>query len=147
MMQCKDFVRTDEYMRFDEVFQRYILTAKCVLDFTGIELATRLNAKGSANEQATLNGFLNRISVLTYQFIADHAINVELRYHVANCCPSARPIMQEAMLAQTLYVLTNGDLTLSADKEKRALWFDKTAETILYRNICETGYSLLYCGA
>jgi hypothetical protein len=35
------------------------------------------------------------------------------------------------MLAQALYVLTNGDLSLSADKEKRALWFDETARITL----------------
>lgn len=145
--ECKKFPSSDEYMRFDEAKGRYILTAKAILDGTGVNLSVRLNAKGSANEQATINGFLDRISSLTYRFIDGHAINVNLRHHIIACAPSARPIMKEAMISQALYVLTNGDLSLSSDKEKRAIWFDQTAEQILLTPLRETGYSLLYCGA
>ena len=127
----KNYPYTDDYMIFDEKKYRYILTAKYVLDSTGINLTTRLNAKGSANAQSAVNGFLDRISVLTYKYIDAHSINTQLRNHIIAICPSARPILQEAMLAQALYVLTNGDLSLSADKEKRALWFDETARITL----------------
>ena len=128
---AKNYPYTDDYMIFDEKKYRYILTAKYVLDSTGINLTTRLNAKGSANAQSAVNGFLDRISVLTYKYIDAHSINTQLRNHIIAICPSARPILQEAMLAQALYVLTNGDLSLSADKEKRALWFDETARITL----------------
>ena len=143
----KNYPYTDDYMIFDEKKYRYILTAKYVLDSTGINLTTRLNAKGSANAQSAVNGFLDRISVLTYKYIDAHSINTPLRNHIIAICPSARPILQEAMLAQALYVLTNGDLSLSADKEKRALWFDETARITLLTPLIETGYCLLYCGA
>lgn len=140
------FPYDDEYMRFDEVKGRYILTRKCLLDNTGIDLMTRLKTRGSANVQATVNGFLDRISSLTYRFIDSHAINVIERHRIIAYCPSARPIMQEAMLSQALYVLTEGDLSLSAEKDKRAMWFDETAQQVLFTPLIETGYSLLYCG-
>ncbi len=138
---------SDEYMRFDEKKGRYILTEKALLENAGIDLTIRLNAKASANPQAIVNGFLDRISSLTYRFIDGHTIDTVRRHYIIACAPSARPIMQEAMMAQALYVLTAGDLSLSADKEKRALWFDETARQILFTPLCETGYSLLYCGA
>lgn len=147
MNEQKKFPFSDEYMRFDDVKRRYILTAKAILDNTGIDLMTRLNAKGSANPQATVNGLLDRISMLTYRFIDGHSINPTLRNHIIAHAPSARPIIQQAMIAQTVYVLTEGDLSLSTDLSKRALWFDETAKQILLTPLCETGYSLLYCGA
>ena len=54
--------------------------------------------------------------------------------------------MQEAMLAQALYVLTEGDLSLSAEKDKREIWFDETAKIVLQKPLLETGYCLLYTG-
>lgn len=144
--ECKKYPYSDEYMRYDEAKGRYVLTSKCLLDNAGINLMTRLNTRGSANPQATVNGFLDRISSLTYRFIDSHAINVAERHHVIARCPSARPLIQEAMLSQALYVLIEGDLSLSADKDKRSMWFDETARQVLLTPLRETGYSLLYCG-
>ncbi|MCX4363996.1 MAG: hypothetical protein OSJ74_11565, partial [Clostridia bacterium] len=98
---CKKDTRNDEYMVFDEVKRRYILTAKALTDKTGINLATRLNAKGSANVQATINGFLDRISALTYRFICQYN-DTEFLINLIACSPSARPIIMEAMLSQAL---------------------------------------------
>lgn len=144
--KCEKYPLSDEYMVFDMLKYRYVLTAKCLLDKTGINLTARLTTKGTANPQAAIGGWLDRISVLTYRFIDAHAIDPELRNHIIANAPSARPLMQEAMLAQGLYVLTNGDLSLSPELEKRALWFDETAKNILLTPLCETGYSLLYTG-
>ena len=146
-MEDKKHQLSDEYMIFDETKGRYILTSEYVLDSSGINLATRLKTKGMANPQATVNGFLDRISVLTYRYITDHSINSAYRKHLVAHCPSARPIIQEAMLSQLLYVLAEGDLTLSSDKEKRAMWFDESARSILLTPLREVGYCLLYCGA
>lgn len=147
MQDCfnKKFPYDDEYMRFDEIKRRYILTDKALLHNTGINLKTRLNAKGSANVQATINGFLDRVSALTYRFIYQHNNPAMLQRLIATA-PSARPIIQEAMLSQAVYMLTEGDLSLSQDKDKRAMWFDETAQITLLTPLRETGCSLLYCG-
>lgn len=146
MNKEKMFVRSDAYMQFDEKKGRYILTAKCISDNTGIDLMTRLNTKGCVNPQATVNGFLDRISTLVYSYIDMHAMNTQYRRYVIAMAASARQILQEAMLAQALYVLTVGDLSLSTDKEKRSLWFDENARIALERPLQETGYCLLYTG-
>ena len=137
---------SDGYTIFDKTKNRYILTEKYIADNTGINLFARLNTKGSANPQATVNGFLDRISALTYSFIDKHAINTEYRRYIIAHAPSARAIMQEAMLAQALYVLTEGDLSLSVEKDKREFWFDETANIALQKPLRETGYCLLYTG-
>ena len=137
---------SDEYMIFDEKSHHYVLTSKCILDHTGIDLATRLKVRGSANQQAAINGFLNRVSSLTYRYLYQFNDNNVLDNIIAHC-ESARAIIQEAMESQTLYMLINGDLSMAQEADKRAMWFDDTAKIVLGRTISETGVSLTYQGS
>lgn len=137
---------SDEYMIFDDKKHRYILTAKCILDSTGIDLLTRLNVRSSANPQAAINGFLDRVSALTYRYLYQFNDN-NIIDRIIGSYQSARDIIREAMESQTLYMLINGDLSMSQEADKRLMWFDETAKTVLSRTIPETGVSLTYQGS
>lgn len=137
---------SDEYMVFDDKKRRYILTAKCIMDHNGIDLQTRLNVRGNANPQAAINGFLDRVSALTYRYLYQFNDNNTID-RVVSECPSARETIREAMESQTLYMLVRGDLSMSQDEKQRLMWFDETAKTVLSRTIPETGVSLTYQGA
>lgn len=137
---------SDEYMIFDEKVQRYILTPKSILDHTGVDLQTRLKVRGSANPQAAVNGFLNRVSYLTYRYLYQFNDN-SIIDRIISRYESARAVIQEAMESQTLYMLVKGDLSMADDADKRLMWFDDTAKMVLGRVIPETGVSLTYQGS
>lgn len=131
---------SDEFMKFDEKTHRYILQEEDLIQNLGIDLASRKYTK------VAINSLLNQISTQVYSFI--HKFNVSNDYQdwiIANTC-SGREIIKEAMEEQLKYVLINGDLRRSTDKEKRALWFDDTAREILERIMPEIGCTILYTG-
>ena len=57
---------SNDYMTYNEITGRYVLTAKAVLDTFGIDLsgAVKDNPNG-------VSGLLNRISILTYKKIKE----------------------------------------------------------------------------
>lgn len=137
----------EKYMRYDEVKRRYVLTPACMLDELGIDLMTRLSPKGSANPQAAVNAWLDRVSALTYRFIYEHNIDNAAQERAINTLPGARAVLFEAMKAQALYVMAVGDLTLSSDREKRLQYMDSSAADMLANPIPELGHSLIYTSA
>lgn len=132
---------TDTYMTYDEITGRYILTAKAVFDKLGIDLtgAIKDNPNG-------VSGLLNRISILTYKKIHEHNADNAIQDSMIACSEGGRKIIFEAMIEQFLYVKTVGDLSMSTDVSKRALWFSDTAYEILMRPIPEFGQSVCYTG-
>ena len=136
----------DAYMRYDELRQRYILTAQCARDELGIDINARVSAKGSANPQAIVNALLDRVSALTYRFIYAHNMDTEAQRYAIETLPSARRILFEAMKAQLTYVMSVGDMTLSLDRNKRLLNMDDVAVEWLNMSVPELGHSLTYIG-
>ena len=136
----------DAYMRYDELRQRYILTAQCARDELGIDINARVSAKGSVNPQAIVNALLDRVSALAYRFIYAHNIDNEAQRYAIETLPSARRILFEAMKAQLTYVMAVGDLSLSSDKNKRLQYMDDVAAEMLENPLPELGHSLIYTG-
>lgn len=137
---------SDEYMIFDEATNRYVLTEKYVLDELGIDLSERVNERNAINQQIAVKRVLKQVSNQIYNYIHEHCISDALRDCVMYKCPSARPILQEAMSEQFLYIAQKGDLSRSTDQEKRRLAMDENAVSALLRILPEVGYSLLYTG-
>lgn len=140
------FPHDDENMIFDELLNQYVLTEKGALNLAGINLSVRVNTRKNTNSNATIRVILEQVSMQIYGFIHQHCVDNSLQDRVIAKCPSARPIIQRAMLNQLLYYLQVGNLSRSTDKEKRALAIDETAKKILLKPIMEIGHSLCYVG-
>lgn len=128
---------SDNYMRYDDVKRRYILTQQCALQECGIDLESRIGGKGSPNLQATINTFLDRVSALTYRYIYAHNGDNIAQECAINSLKSARDVIFQAMKSQLIYMASVGDLTLSTDKEIRKLYMDDTMNQKEYFN-CST---------
>lgn len=132
---------SNDYMIYDELTHRYVLTEAAVLQKFGIDL--RVAAKDNPNG---VTAILDTVSNMVYQRIHDANVCAELQDRIIACTSAGREIVYCAMLEQFIYVKTVGDLRRTTDRSKRDLWFDMNAETILETVIPETGKSLLYAG-
>lgn len=130
----------DEYMIYDYDKHRYILTKDFVEEKLGINLSER-----SKNNVAILS-LLDLVSIQVYKFIHEHNYDDEYQDMIIAKTKSGRKIIQEAMAQQFIYISVVGDLTKSTDLNKRKLWFDENAKSILERPLCEIGCSILYTG-
>lgn len=131
---------SDEYMTFDKVTHRYVLTEKDVLINLGINLQARVK-----NENAIQN-LLRTASAHVYSFLHSYNTNNEAQDYVLATTETGRAIIKQALERQLTYILVVGDLTMSVDDAKRSKWFDVIAEEILYTPIPEIGNSILYTG-
>lgn len=131
---------SNEYMTFDNLTHRYVLTEKDVLVNLGIDLQSRVK-----NSNAIQN-ILRTASWHVYSFIHSHNINNDFQDYIIAFTESGREIIKQAMERQLTYILVVGDLSMSVDTDKRAKWFDKIAEEILSTPIKELGASILYTG-
>lgn len=105
---------TDNYMRYDASVHRYVLTDEFVLEKMNIVLDELLDTSGGADIANEKAKFLNRISLAIYNYIYRLC---PLRYRKerelaldAEC----RAPLQNAMEEQILYIMFNGDLSLSS---------------------------------
>ena len=146
----------DETMVFDEDEQRYILTAKCVLDELNIDLNTILEPMGSVSKGVNATRFLNRISMIVYNQVYLRSIYNEIQEKLMKYAPSARKIIKDAMKEQVEYFIFNGDLSVYSGVDfrkgtKTANVNDRIlapmAEQILAKPLKETRLSLLYQGS
>ena len=137
---------SDEYMVFDEKTNRYILTAKYILDAYGFDLQSIVNDRNAINPQAMSERILRTVSNSVYNEIHKYNANTQAQDQMIMFVPSARAKIQRAMAEQFLYFMENGDLSRSTLPEKRALSFDKNALAVLEEILPEVGISLLYTG-
>lgn len=131
---------SDEFMIYNEEYNRYILTEKDVVTNLGIDINDRVK-----NPEA-INSLLNQISIQVYRFIHEHNVANVVQDYIIATTEMGRKIIKTAMEEQLIYVMTNGDLSRSTDKEKRALWFDDNAKEVLMTPIKEIGTHILYSG-
>lgn len=135
----------DDKMRFDELTGRYILT-ETAIENNGISLRARLSANRTINPTTVINSLLTRASDMIYNYI--HAFNIDNRhqdYLIANI-PELRIIIYRAMLQQVEYILMNGDLSRSVDKDKRDIAIDASAKQTLETVIPSLGVPITYIG-
>lgn len=126
-----------DYMYYDDLTNRYVLTAKAVQDYLGIDLGVQ--AKDNANG---VDAFMKRVSLLTYRKMHEYGYEKEQDAIIATT-ESGRRVIQEAMLEQFFYMKSVGDLSLSANTNERQLYASDSVVDILERVIEETGRSLV----
>lgn len=136
---------SDEHMIYDYKTHRYILTPAAILDNFGIDLVKV--AKRQANQQIAISAILKTTSQHVYNFIHLHNANNRFQDYLIAKTESGRSKVYRAMLEQFMNLYTNGDLSRSTDKEKRALWFDESAKEILSEPLDCIGVSLTYTGS
>lgn len=142
----QEYPYNDEHLVFNELTARYELTTQAILDYFGIDLEAA--AKGSANGDTAVSAILKLVSNQVYNFIHNHNTNNRMQDFLISATETGRDIIKRAMLEQFMYIRTVGDLSRSTDPNKRDMWFDKQAESVLYENIIYNGhtYCLLYTG-
>lgn len=128
---------SDEYMTYNEKREHYVLTAKAVLDHLGIDL--NVNVKDNANG---VNALFTRVSELTYRKMHEYGDNTEQDRIIATT-KSGRNIIFNAMLEQFFYVKSVGDLSLSTNRDERALYASDALIEIFEEIIPEIGRSVI----
>lgn len=143
---AEEYPYSDEYMIFDAVTNRYVLTEQYVRDVLAIDLDTRITDRTTVNPQAMKDRLLRLASNHVYNFIHEHNVDTQKQDCLIAAVPSLRPIIQSAMGEQLTYILQNGDLSRAPKLEQRALWFDSSAADILGKIVPGLGFSILYTG-
>lgn len=101
---------SDDMMIYDKVRHRYVLTEKGVEIATGIRLSLQVNtALGETNN--VVNYYLRLISDRIYNFIYSKADNERLLEYVMAKSETCRQMLFDAMIAQTVYFVVNGDIS------------------------------------
>lgn len=136
----------DEYMIFDEITRRYVLTEKCITDSLGIDIVGRINGRNAINQQVMIKRLLKLVSNHIYNFIHTYNVNTAKQDYYIATVPSLRKIIQTAMEEQFLFVSQVGDLSRSSDPQKRLQYIDEQAKMTLGQIVPELGRSILYTG-
>lgn len=140
------FPYDDEYMIFDELTGRYVLTEKYITDVLAVDLDTRITERTTINPQGMKKQLLRLASNHVYNFIHEHNVDNRRQDCFIAKVPSLRKIIMQAMGEQFIYISVVGDLSRSTDSAKRAVWFDTQAANTLSQIVPELGMSILYTG-
>ena len=101
---------SDEYMKYDYTRHRYVLTEKGVEVMTGINLRKQVNT--AIGQEANLTQYyLRLISDKIYNFIYSRSDNKTLLEFILAKSQTSRQMLFDAMIAQTVYFVTNGDVS------------------------------------
>lgn len=144
-MDCKTYPYSDDYMVYNKVTGRYVLTEAAFIDY-GYDIRSQIIDGGAVGPENIVKGFFRTVSDMVYNFIHSHSANNMLQDRLISTLPSLRPIVMQAMLAQAAYVYYNGNLLLSSDPELRARAIDPNCIEVLGMTVPETGASILYTG-
>lgn len=136
---------SDELMRYDELTNMYYLTEQA-LKRRGIDLRTRLAMTNSPSPEYVINGLLETVSELIYNYIHEFSLSNCRQDYIINSFSQARSIVYKALLQQAVYMLKVGNLSLSVDENVRKLAIDNSAKATLNTTITEIGASILYRG-
>ena len=130
---------SDDYMQYDYIMHRYVLTAKDVQENLGVNL-DRFDSPNA------VDAILRQIAVKIYAFIHEYNIANDFQDYIIAKTETGRKIIKEAMEQQFLYesAVGNVDLILSADK--RGFRIAPITESVLLRIIPEIGTTILYTG-
>lgn len=136
---------SDELMRYDELTNMYYLTEEALIR-RGINLRARLVMTNSPSPEYVINGLLETVSELIYNYIHENSINNEYQDKIINHIEQARSIVYKALLQQAVYMLKVGNLSLSIDENVRKLAIDKSAKITLNTTITEIRRPITYTG-
>lgn len=145
MTETMKYPYDDDYMRFDNDLNQYVLTPAALLKF-GIDIRARLSSTSNISPESEIDYTIYRVSNLIYGYIHDHNANNPLQdYYIAHI-PSLRQIMFKAMVAQLLYMFRVGALDDSTDEKERGMTITNEARRELVRTVPELGVCILYTG-
>ena len=136
----------DNNMIYDKNKHRYILTIEYVQNVLGVNLEGQIGTNSGMPATVIINSLLDNVSSEIYNYIYQHQNTQTVQYIIAKC-PTARNIIQEAMGKQALYMLYNGDLGFSTNKDENAMSLNRYATQIIdNQEVLETGVTLTYTG-
>lgn len=145
---------SDEYMVYDYSKHQYRLTPKAVLDKLNEDL-TRYSPATSANRQRDAEIMLENISDEVYNQVYEDSLNYLVPEFVMAKCPSARAIIQQALIEQVKYFCFNGAISVYSGvnfqkgvvgESANSRILAPNAKRVLNRVIQEIGVPLTYQG-
>ena len=83
---------------------------------------------------------------MIYDYLHDFSMDNDRQDALIASIPSLRAIIQKAMLQQAIYILKEGNLSLSVDEDKRRKAIDYSAIKILNTTVKELGAPITYAG-
>lgn len=137
---------SDDYMTYNEITGRYILTEQDLVENLGLDIRARLAADSTVNATVVINTVCKRASDLIYGYIYDHSADNCRQQQIIACVPRVRELIRQALEHQVIYMCNQGDLSLSVKPEERKVAIDIGAISILNITIPEIGCSILYAG-
>lgn len=137
---------SNDLMIFDEETKQYRITEKALLS-RGIDLRSRLAQSKSSSPEFVINGLLEECTDLIYSYIHEFNVDNEYQDFLIATVPALRPIIYKALIKQAVYIIFNGNLSISTDITKRSLAIDETAKRTLDTVVCELGRAITFTGA
>ncbi len=131
---------SDEHMIYDKETHQYVLTEKFAHEVLGINLKER------TKNQTAINRFLRLASNQCYRFIHEHNTNNDFQDFIIAKTESGRKIIKEAMGEQLIYLTYGGDISRVHEWDKRAMYLDDNAKSVLMKTIPEIGTTICYTG-
>lgn len=141
----KTYPYSDDLMIFDEESGHYVLTERAAED-NGTKMRERLSRRRSTNAAAVINRTLVRVSDMIYNYIHRGGDDCNKDRLIATV-PELRRVIFKAMLEQLEYLLFNGDLSRSVDRDKREIAIDASAQETLNTFIPSIGVPITYTAA
>lgn len=135
----------DDYMIFNKLTGRYVLTEQAFIDF-GYDIRSQIISGGMTSPEQIIKGFFRTVSDIVYGYIHKFSADNLRQDRFIATLPSLRPIIMQAMLYQAAFVYLNGNLLLSTKPEERERAIDETCIEMLNQTVPEIGTSILYMG-
>lgn len=136
---------SDNLMRYDSLTNMYYLTEEALVR-RGIDLRTRLAMTQAPNPEYVINGLLETVSEMIYNYIHEYSHFNSLQDKIINHIEQARSLIYKALLQQAVYMLKVGNLSLSIDDAVRRRAIDQNAKQTLNTTIAEIGRPITYAG-
>lgn len=134
----------DDFMRFDELSCRYVLTEKALISI-GMDVRSMIQTQGGADPTPVINRACTRTSELIYGYIHSFSTNNAAQDRAIATIPAFRGIIYRALIQQAEYYFLNGDLSRSPDVAQRSLAIDESAKETLATVV--PGYGMItYAG-
>lgn len=145
MTYCPIQPYSDELMTWNEVDEMYYLTEEALIK-RGIPLRSRLALSKASSPEYIINGLLETVSEMIYNYIHDFSANNKAQDCLIATVPSLRKIIYKALIQQAVYVLKVGNLSLSVEDSIRSKSIDMNAVRTLNTVVHELGIPITYTG-
>lgn len=145
MPEERTYPYNDDYMVFNELSGRYVITEKALLS-RGINLRARISRESMVSPETVIENLNVLASDMIYGFIHRYNADNATQDCLIAKVPQFRPLIMRAMLYQAEYIIFNGNLSLSADPNERAAAI--SPQSVQELEIVVPCYgSILYMGA